>query len=138
MSDDFPLTVFYDAACPVCALEMDALRRRDGCRRLQLVDTSAPGFDAGAYGFAADDLDAVIHAVRPDGSVVRGMDVLRLAYGAGGFGWLVQATRLPLLKGACDVGYRLFARHRHRLSRAVAPFIRAAQARALRRSGSGS
>lgn len=134
MSDDFPLTVFYDAACPVCALEMDALQRRDSCRRLQLVDMSAPGFDAGTFGFAADDLDAVIHAVRPDGSVVRGMEVLRLAYGAGGLGWLVQATRWPLLKGVFDLGYKLFARHRHRISRAVAPWIRGAQARAARRS----
>ena len=27
MTDDFPLAVFYDASCPVCALEMDTLQR---------------------------------------------------------------------------------------------------------------
>lgn len=125
----FPLTVFYDASCPVCALEMDALRRRDGCGRLNLVDMSAAGFDAGAHGFDARDLDAVIHAVRPDGTVLRGMEVLREAYAGAGLGPLLGATRWPLLKPVFDAAYAGFARHRHAISRAVAPLIRLAQAR---------
>ena len=89
------LTIYCDGACPMCALEVDMLRRRDREHRLRWVDISAPGFDAAAHGFAQRDLDAVIHGVRDDGSVVRGLDVLRLAYGAAGLGWLVAATRHP-------------------------------------------
>jgi predicted DCC family thiol-disulfide oxidoreductase YuxK len=133
MSEDFPLTVFYDASCPVCALEMDTLVRRDPCHRLQLIDMSAPAFDAAIYGLERADLDAALHAVRPDGSVVRGMAALRLAYAAGGLGWLLQATRWQLLTGAADGAYRLFARHRHAISRVLAPAIRAARARPARR-----
>ncbi len=125
----FPLTVFYDASCPVCALEMDVLRRRDDCDRLNLVDMSAVGFDASVHGFDAGALDAVIHAVRPDGTVLRGMDVLREAYAGVGLGALLRATRWPLLKPVFDAAYAGFARHRHALSRAVAPLIRVAQAR---------
>ena len=35
------LSVFYDGACPVCALEMAMLRRRDVCSRLHAIDISA-------------------------------------------------------------------------------------------------
>lgn len=128
-ADDFPLTVFYDASCPVCALEMDALHRRDACGRLNLVDMSAAGFDAGAHGFTAGDLDAAIHAVRPDGTVLRGMDVLREAYAGAGLGGLLRATRWPVLRPVFDAAYAGFARHRHAISRAVAPLIRFARAR---------
>jgi predicted DCC family thiol-disulfide oxidoreductase YuxK len=135
MANDFPLTVFYDAACPVCALEMDSLRRRDRCGRLNLVDMSAPGFDARRHGLGHDNLDAVIHALRPDGTVLRGMEVLRSAYAAAGLGWLLQATRWPLLKPAFDAAYRGFARHRHAISRTLAPLIHAARASSSRRRG---
>jgi predicted DCC family thiol-disulfide oxidoreductase YuxK len=135
MPDDFPLTVFYDAGCPVCALEMDALRQRDRCDRLKLVDMSAPGFDARSYGLDHDDLDAVIHALRPDGTVLRGMEVLRSAYGAAGLGWLLGSTRWPVLKPAFDAAYRVFARHRHAISRLLGPLIHAARARSSRRGG---
>lgn len=118
------LTIFCDASCPVCALEVDLLRRRDRDGRLRWVDISAPDFDAGAHGFAHRELDSVIHGVRSDGSVVRGLDVLRLAYDAAGLGWLVAATRRPWLKAPSDAAYRLFARHRHAISRVLAPVLR--------------
>ena len=125
MASDYPLKVFYDASCPVCALEIDQLRSRDRAGWLQLVDMSAPDFDAACHGFAAADLDAAIHAVRPDGSVVRGMEVLRLAYAAAGLGWLLRPTAAGPLRPAFDAAYRAFARNRHSISRALAPAIRA-------------
>jgi predicted DCC family thiol-disulfide oxidoreductase YuxK len=138
MSEDFPLTVFYDASCPVCALEMDTLLARDTCRRLQPIDMSAPAFDAAIYGLDHSELAAVLHAVRPDGSVVRGMAALRLAYGAGGLGWLLHATSWPLLKSTADGAYGLFARHRHAISRLLAPAIRRARGRPAHRLGGRS
>jgi len=135
MRDDVPLTVFYDAGCPVCALEMDFLHRRDRCDRLKLVDISAPGFDASQHGLVHGDLDAAIHALGPDGTVLRGMEALRSAYRAAGLGWLLQATRWPVLKPAFDVAYRGFARHRHAISRLLAPLIAAARARSSPRAG---
>jgi predicted DCC family thiol-disulfide oxidoreductase YuxK len=135
MPEDFPLAVFYDASCPVCALEMETLQRRDSGGRLCLIDMSSPGFDAAIYGLARADLDAALHAVRPDGSIVRGMAALRLAYGAGGLAWLLQPTGWPILRSVADAGYRLFARHRHAISRLLAPLIRAGRGRRARRLG---
>jgi len=134
MASDYPLKVFYDASCPVCALEMDHLRARDSEGRLELVDMSAPGFDAACHGFAHADLDAAIHAVRPDGSVVRGMPVLRLAYDAAGLGWLLRPTGVGPIRPAFDAAYRLFARHRKTISRALGPMIATVRARRARRS----
>ena len=134
MASDYPLKVFYDASCPVCALEMDQLRARDADGKLVLVDMSAPGFDAACHGFAHADLDAAIHAVRPDGSIVRGMPVLRLAYAAAGLGWLLRPTAVGPLRPVFDAAYRVFARHRKSISRALAPAIAALRARRERRS----
>ena len=134
MTTHFPLTVFYDASCPVCRLEMDHLRQRDAAGRLVLVDMSADGFDAGAYGLKHRELDAVIHAIRPDGSVLRGMAVLRLCYDAVGLGWVLRASALPPLRPAFDAGYRLFARHRKRISSVLGPVLSLVRERRLRRT----
>ena len=75
------------------------------------------------------DLDAAIHAVRPDGTVVRGMAVLRLAYAAAGLGWLLRPTGFGPLRPAFDAAYRVFARNRKAISRALAPAIAALRAR---------
>ena len=136
MATDYPLKIFYDASCPVCALEMDHIRARDSGGRLDLVDMSAPGFDASCHGLALADLDAEIHAVRPDGSVLRGMPVLRLAYDAARLGWLLRPTGVAPLRPVFDAAYRLFARHRKSISRALAPAIAALRARRGRRSAS--
>lgn len=134
MTQSYPLTLLYDAACPVCALEMDHLRSRNGAGRLVFVDISQPGFDAGRYGASLAAMDAQIHGVRPDGSLVRGMEVLRLAYAAVGLGWVLRATGAAPLRPLFDLGYRLFARHRRAISRAFAPVIDAVRAHRARRT----
>ena len=123
MSANYPLTLFYDAACPVCALEMDHLRERDVAGKLVFVDIGVPGFDPTLYGATLKEMDAQIHALRPDGSMVRGVEALRLAYSAAGLGWVLRPTGWAPLKPLFDAGYRIFARHRRTISRAAAPLI---------------
>jgi predicted DCC family thiol-disulfide oxidoreductase YuxK len=123
MNATYPLTLFYDANCPVCALEMDHLRSRDSAGKLRFVDIAAPGFDTFPAGVGMAELDAEIHATRPDGSVLRGVEVLRLAYAAVGLGWVMRPTGWGPLRPLFDAGYRIFARHRRSISRAAAPLI---------------
>lgn len=125
MPNTYPLTLLYDAACPVCSLEMDHLRARDGAGRLVFVDIAAPGFDPLPYGVALAELHAEIHAQRPDGSLLRGIEVLRLAYAAVGLGWVLRPTAWAPLRPAFDLAYRLFARHRMAISGALGPAITA-------------
>ncbi len=128
MSATYPLTLFYDAACPVCALEMDHLRERDVDHKLAFVDIGAAGFDPAPFGVTWAQMDAQIHAMRPDGSMVRGVEALRLAYAGAGLGWVLRPTGWAPLKPWFDLGYRVFARHRRSISRAAAPLIDAVRA----------
>lgn len=108
-------TVLIDGRCPLCRREAEFLRRLDGGRkRLALQDISAPGFDPARFGRSLDELMAQIHGVAADGTVVRGMEVFRRAYGAVGLGWLLTPTRLPVVRQAADAAYRWFARNRLR------------------------
>src|SRR3954452_6282278 len=134
MATTYPLTLLYDAQCPVCALEMDHLRARGRDGRLLFIDIAQPGFDAGRFGLGFEAVDAEIHAIRPDGSVIKGVEVLRLAYAAVGLGWVMHPTGWAPLRPLFDLGYRVFARHRRRISVAAAPLIDAIRAQRARRT----
>jgi predicted DCC family thiol-disulfide oxidoreductase YuxK len=132
MNTDYPLTLLYDARCAVCALEMDHLRDRDRSGgsgdRLAFIDISEPGFDPAPYGATLAAMNAEIHGIRPDGSVLRGVPVLRLAYAAVGLGWVLRPTGWAPLRPLFDAGYRFFARHRQAISRVAAPLIQGLRA----------
>jgi predicted DCC family thiol-disulfide oxidoreductase YuxK len=133
MKNIFPLTLLYDAACPVCSLEMDHLRQRNAMGQLLFVDIAAPGFDASAWNTTLAELDAEIHGVTPDGSHLIGLAALRAAYAAVGLGWVLRPTAWGPLAPLADAGYRLFARYRRPISAAAAPLIAAVRAWRARR-----
>jgi predicted DCC family thiol-disulfide oxidoreductase YuxK len=135
MKNNFPLTLLYDGQCPVCNLEMDNLKARNAEGLLKFVDISLPRFDPTPYGATLVQMNGLIHAQRPDGSLVVGVEVFRLAYGAVGLGHLTAPTRWPLLKPAVDAAYAVFARNRYGFSRIATPLItRIAAYRASKRA----
>jgi predicted DCC family thiol-disulfide oxidoreductase YuxK len=120
---NFPLTLLYDGACPVCNLEMDNLKARNTAVMLKFVDIAAPFFDPAPYGTSLAAMNGLIHAMRPDGSLVIGTEVFRLAYGAVGLGHLAAPTGWPLLKPVFDAGYKVFARNRYGFSAIFMPVL---------------
>lgn len=108
--------VFFDGECPLCAREIQLLRRLDRKHRIGFVDIAAPGFEPSAHGLTRAALMAEIHARLPDGAIIRGVEVFRRLYAAVGFGPLVALTRLPGLSHLLDAAYRLFAKNRLRLT----------------------
>ena len=110
----YPLTIYYDASCPLCQAEMGNLKRRDTGGLLILEDISAPDFARLPPGVTQAGLMALIHARKADGSVIKGMEVFRLAYGAAGIDWVADALRLPLVGPLAERLYPWIARHRHR------------------------
>jgi predicted DCC family thiol-disulfide oxidoreductase YuxK len=106
----YPLMLFFDGACPLCRLEMDRLRERDGLRRLVFVDIAEPGFDPAPWAVTLADMQALIHAARPDGSLLIGIDALHQAYTAVGLGHWTVPTTLPGLRPLLGRAYALFAR----------------------------
>jgi predicted DCC family thiol-disulfide oxidoreductase YuxK len=123
MKNDFPLTLLYDGQCPVCNLEMDNLKARNAQGLLKFVDISQPQFDPTPYGSTLAQMNALIHAQRPDGSLVVGVEVFRLAYAAAGLGHITAPTAWPLLRPAVDAAYAVFARNRYGFSRIATPLI---------------
>lgn len=112
----YPLTLLYDEACPLCKLEIDNLKARNEKGLLRFVDVSAPDFDPAPYGVPLSDMLKVIHAVRADGKMSKGVEVFRLAYKAVGLGWITRPTGWPLLKPLFDTAYVHLARNRYRIS----------------------
>jgi len=108
----YPLTLFFDSACPMCRTEMQSLAARDAAGRLRFDDVHAAGFAPPPGTSVAAMLEA-IHARTADGRIVVGVAALRLAYAAVGLGWLAAPTAWPLLRGPAERAYRWIARHRN-------------------------
>lgn len=109
--------MLYDGLCPVCALEVRLLRRRNALGRLAFEDIAAPEFDPAQYGLTIDDVVGSMHAVRRDGSILRGPDVFLEAYRHVGLRWLAALLGNRLTRPLVNVGYRVFAAVRPRFSR---------------------
>lgn len=70
-------------------------------------------------GLQSEDLLQDIRLIMQDGQIVCGADVYRKVLASSRWTRPVALlTRLPMLKQAFDGGYRLFARHRYRVSEA--------------------
>ena len=110
------LTIFYDSQCPLCLNEMVALarRNRDGC--LDFEDIHRDDFCQRFPHIDPRAADRVLHAQRANGDLLFGLDVTAEAWALVGQP-LFRLLRLPVLRVLSDLGYRLFARHRYRLSR---------------------
>lgn len=119
MAPAFPLKIFYDGSCLVCASEIAVYRRQNPQGRLIFVDISRDDFDAGAYGKELAAFMAQMHVRDAEGQFFTGVDAFLLiwqAYPVGSryrlFGALLG---LPGIKLLARFGYAVFARYRHLL-----------------------
>ena len=63
----FPITVFYDGSCSVCAEEIAHYKKKDRHDRLVMVDISEEAFDPAKYGKTQQEFDAQMHVQDGDG-----------------------------------------------------------------------
>ncbi len=119
----YPLTLYFDGACAACNLEMDNLQARNAAGLLRFVDISTPSFDPALLGVSLQALNGLLHAQRPDGSLVVGVEVFRLAYGAVGLGRWTAPTQWRLVAPWIEQAYAVFARNRYGISRATMPML---------------
>jgi len=138
----FPLTIYYDASCPLCANEMRALKTADTDGKLVLEDCSSPAFDDRPYachGITREAMMRLIHARDAEGRWLRGVDVFEAAYDAAGFAALARLWGHHRLRPWWDKLYPWIARNRYTLSRLGLPRIfRLLTRNAARRSASAA
>lgn len=116
----YPLTVFYDASCPLCASEMHALKARDCRGNIALVDCSASEFsDEGlrAEGITRARLMSRIHARDAHGRWLVGLDCFEAVYRAAGVERAARVWGDRRLRPLFDRVYPWIADHRQALSR---------------------
>jgi predicted DCC family thiol-disulfide oxidoreductase YuxK len=115
----FPLRVFYDGACAVCAREIEHYLRRDQAGRLVPIDISAADFDPHPCGIPLSALMFELHVIDRQGTIYRGVDAfwaIWQAFPATPLFWLLgRLVTLPLLRPLARLGYRAFARIRRYL-----------------------
>lgn len=127
----YPLTVYFDATCPLCLAEMRAMTARDEAKRLDLVDCSPASFSTGPAPRAA--LMTALHAVDASGRLLVGVAAVRACREAVGLPTGGAWLELPLVAALADRTYALLARHRYRLPRGLVALL---ARRTARRGGS--
>lgn len=115
-AEGYRVEVFFDGDCPLCLREISLLRRLDRHQRIRFTDIAAPTFDPASLGLSFQTLMDQIHGRLPDGTLITGVEVFRQLYAAVGLGPLVAVTRLPGLAQLLDLGYRMFAANRLKLT----------------------
>jgi predicted DCC family thiol-disulfide oxidoreductase YuxK len=116
----YPLTIFYDASCPLCRKEMHALKEYDEQDRLRLVDCSNDDFQddlAQQAKISRTDMMNLIHARDASGRWIIGVDVFVYAYRAGGIEGAARLFESRSLRPLLNRVYPWVARNRMVLSK---------------------
>jgi predicted DCC family thiol-disulfide oxidoreductase YuxK len=110
---DFPLRVFYDGSCSVCATEVERYGRKDRDGRLILADISAPGFDPAPFGITLAEFMYQMHAIDQSGRTFRGVEAFWAIWQAFPASTLLglcgKLIMLPPVNPLARFGYRIFA-----------------------------
>jgi len=115
----FPLSVFYDGSCSVCATEIEHYGKLDRFGRLILIDISRSEFDPAPFGFTLDEFMYQLHAIDRSGRIYRGVEafwaIWQVFPTSTVFGLMGALITMPLLNPLARICYRAFARIRRYL-----------------------
>lgn len=112
------IKLLYDGECPLCLREVNFLHGRDAGRGLvefvDIADESYNPEDNGNIDF--ETAMGRIHAILPDGKIVKNVEVFRRVYEVLGMGWVYVLTKLPIIGFVADALYGIWASWRLKLT----------------------
>lgn len=124
MNITYPLTIYYDASCPLCSAEMHTLKETDYYNKLILVDCSSQNFAKPASCPATREaMMERIHAVDANGLWLKGVEVFAVAYEVSGFAKLAKFWGSKTLRPLLNRAYPWVADNRHWLSKTPLPYV---------------
>jgi predicted DCC family thiol-disulfide oxidoreductase YuxK len=115
------LTLFFDGQCPLCQAEIVFLSRRNQAGLLAFIDINSDLYDERAVGVSCSQALAEMYGQFDNGLVIKGHAVFGEAYRRAGLPRLAWVMSRKTLAPLLAVGYRLFAKHRHRISKLIGP-----------------
>ncbi|KLV05561.1 hypothetical protein ABT56_11390 [Photobacterium aquae] len=110
------LTLFFDSSCPLCTKEMHLLKQADSNNLIEIEDILASDFTQRYPDIDPVKANIILHGRLKDGRLLLGLDATAKAWALTGKKTWVQWFRLPLIKPIADLGYKIFAKHRYRIS----------------------
>ncbi|TAF99833.1 MAG: DUF393 domain-containing protein [Betaproteobacteria bacterium] len=112
----YPITIYYDASCPLCRHEIDLLKQFDTASQIALVDCSPQTYQGeGEHSRAA--MMQLIHAKDASGQWLIGAPVFAAAYAATGFSAIARLWGARWLQPFWRVAYPVIANNRMLLSK---------------------
>ena len=112
------IKLLYDGECPLCVREVNFLTKKDAGRGIvKFVDIASLDYDPQANG-GVDFATAmgVIHAVLPDGTVIKNVEVFRQVYEQLGMGWVYAITKVPVVGAFANWLYGIWANWRLKIT----------------------
>jgi predicted DCC family thiol-disulfide oxidoreductase YuxK len=116
-TDEDKIDLLFDSECPICAMEVEFLKKRDLHNKIRFTDLSSPSYNPIEHGNVefAEGMRK-IRAVLPDKTVITGVEVFRQTYKAIGLGWIFDITNIPYIGKAADFLYDVWAENRLRIT----------------------
>ena len=116
--ENWKIKLLYDGECPLCVREVNFLTKRDAGRGIvKFVDIADPNYDPQANaGVDFETAMGVIHAVLPDGTVIKNVEVFRQVYEHLGMGWVYAITKVPIVGKVADWLYGVWANWRLKIT----------------------
>ena len=115
------LTLFYDAACPLCRAEIEFLSRRNQQGLLAFVDINSDDYRPDSVGVSCEQALAAMYGQYADGKLISGVEVFSAAYARANLKVLAWIFSLKLLRPILNASYRFFAKNRHAISKICGP-----------------
>jgi predicted DCC family thiol-disulfide oxidoreductase YuxK len=115
------LTLYYDGACPLCQAEILFLSGRNQAGLLDFIDINSDRYDPVKVGVSCEQALAAMYGQYTDGSLIQGAAVFPEAYRRANLPFLSWLFSRKLAQPPLRLGYQIFAKNRHAISRVLGP-----------------